>query len=69
LHHAGSQWALVPKDDSKVSDDFKITGITFTKSARELLPIVDVIPNEEYNKALAAWFDDRGITFTNLVRA
>lgn len=62
--YQNAPWKFVPKVASPVLQEFRVTGVGFTKSGMELLSIVDIEPNEKYSAALMHFFDQQGKTMT-----
>lgn len=56
LRHQERDWILVPLDRQK-SQDFKLSGVAFSKVGRELFHIVDQDPTPEYTDALKKFFE------------
>jgi hypothetical protein len=61
-------WVLIPKVDTTANPKLELDGVAFTLVGRELLPIVDIIPNEQYTAALIGFFNQRGITMAPAAR-
>jgi hypothetical protein len=64
--HQKAKWGFIPKVARQVSEDFRVHGVGFSQSGKELLSIVDIQPNEPYSAALQKFFDDQGMTMTNV---
>jgi hypothetical protein len=68
-----ARWALVPKVVDPLPatppSEFQVHGVAFSRSAKELLSIVDFESNEQYTTALKDFFDKRGMTLTPVVDA
>ena len=58
------QWALVPKVAPPALQGLNVHGVAFSRSGKELLSIVDVLPDEAYSAALKNFFDQQGMTMT-----
>jgi len=65
--YQNTQWALVPKVATAGLPEFKVHGVGFSRSGRELLSIVDIEPNDQYTLALKSFFDKEGMTMTPVV--
>ncbi len=61
-----TQWVFTPKATSPTNEAFKVTGVGLSRSGKELLSIVDIEPNEQYNTALKNFFDQQGMTMTKI---
>jgi hypothetical protein len=62
INYQKRQWAFVPKSDSSaIHNAFTVHGVAFSRAGRELLPVVDTEPNEQYTIALKAFFDGQGM--------
>lgn len=66
LLYQNAQWALFPKVPPPAPQAFKVDGVAFTKSGKELLSIVEIEPDEAYTAALMNFFDQQGMTMTKL---
>ncbi|OZI46968.1 DUF2806 domain-containing protein [Bordetella genomosp. 5] len=60
------KWAFVQKVGAPEPTALKVHGVAFSRSGRELLPIVDVVPDEAYTAALRDFFDKQGMTPTKV---
>lgn len=56
------KWVFAPKVGVPKPTELWVHGVAFSRSGRELLPIVDVLPNEDYTAALKDFFDKKGMT-------
>jgi len=62
MTYQNAPWVLIPKIEiTQQTKNVRVEGVAFTLAWRELLPIVDITPNEQYTAALIAYFDRRGI--------
>lgn len=64
--YQNTRWALMPKVASPGLQEFRVDGVAFSRSGKELLSIVDIKPNEIYTAALNNFFDQRGMTMTSV---
>jgi hypothetical protein len=64
LIHQNLPWALVPKVPSAESQVIRVPGVALSGAGRELLPIVDTTPNEQFTKDLRNYFEVQGIVMT-----
>src|ERR1019366_1825905 len=64
--HQTTPWALVPKVPPPARQEFKVTGVAFSRCGKELLSIVDIEPGEGFTTALKTFFDQQGMTMTNV---
>lgn len=66
IYYQNETWLLVPKVPSHLFDrpEFVLEGVSFTKSGKELLSVVDIEPNDQYTEALMKHFDNLGMTMT-----
>lgn len=62
VSYQNAQWAFTPKVAPPTSKEFRVFGVAFSRSGRELLSIVDIEPNEQYTAALTKFFDQQGMT-------
>ncbi|WP_238923210.1 DUF2806 domain-containing protein [Achromobacter ruhlandii] len=54
--------ALIPHAAQQQRQKFALHGVAFSQSGKELLPIVDIEPNESYSKALTEFLHKKGMT-------
>lgn len=67
MTYQNEQWALIPKvDPPPALQPLIVHAVTFSRSAKELLSIVDVTPNEQYTEALNNFFKQKGMTMTRV---
>ena len=52
-------WALLPVAETPSDEDLKMHGVALSHAGKELLPIVDIEPNEEYTNALREFFKQK----------
>jgi len=64
LSYAGGKWGLVPKGGANTTNGLKLHGVALSRSGKEILPIVDIEPNEGYTGALNTYFDSLGFILT-----
>jgi hypothetical protein len=62
--YQNATWAFIPKVSRPMSQAFQVHGVGFSQSGKELLPIVDINPNEPYTAALQTFFDQQGMSMT-----
>ena len=55
---------LVPMEGWHPNNSLNVHGVALSKSGRELLQIVDIIPDDQYTKALGEYFENRKLTMT-----
>lgn len=65
----GKQYGLVPKAERSPGQEFRISGVALTKAGRELFPIVEIEPNQEYANALREFFDKQGFSVASVGNA
>lgn len=68
MSYCGEQWALVPKIAATPAQELRLEGVSFSRSGKELLSVVQIDPNEQYTAALKKYFDDRGYTMVIIGR-
>lgn len=61
LIYQNKNWLLAPKVGVQIPSSLNLFGVVFTKSGKELLSIVDLIPNEDYSKALKIHLENMGL--------
>ena len=66
MKYQNADWALIPKEGITIQQDLKITGVAFSKSGKELLSIVDVIPNNAYDLVLKNHFENLGFSMLKI---
>lgn len=54
--HQNSLWGLVPEEERKPEQDFRIHGVAFSRVGKELLPVVDIVPDQKFAQALQEFF-------------
>ena len=59
FQHQRRYWALQPSPEREKSEEFRISGVAFSRVGRELLRIVDQEPMPEYTEALKKFFADQ----------
>ncbi|MGA7749906.1 MAG: DUF2806 domain-containing protein, partial [Gallionella sp.] len=64
ITYQNTEWALVPKVEPPEFREFRLNGVGFSRSGKELLPIVDIEPKVQYTTALKNFFEQRGMTMT-----
>lgn len=64
--HQNIEWGLVPTTFMPEAQEFRVVGPTLTRSGQELLPIVDIEPNEAYTAALKNFFKQKGMTMKKI---
>lgn len=66
FNYAGDLWALVPKDAASVTTppELRIHGVGLSQAGRELLPVISLVPDEEYTKRLSEYFESLGFVMT-----
>ena len=65
--YQNSEWILVPKGDVPRSE-FRLEGMRFSASGSELLPIVEIQPNDHYTAKLKEHLEQRGMTITKIIQ-
>lgn len=63
--YTGRSYGLVATNETKHSE-LRLSGVAFTKSGKELLGIVDIIPDEKYTTDLAAYFQANKLNFVEI---
>ena len=53
-------WILIPTDQYDSSKEFKLSGVSLTKSGRELSRIIDLQPMDDFEKDLKNYFQKQG---------
>jgi hypothetical protein len=66
LIHQNTQWGLVPKGPPAARQEFRVHGVAFSRSGKELLRVIEIQPNETYTEALKHFLDQQGMTMTRL---
>ena len=64
--YQNAPWVFVPKTARDISQDFRVVGVAFSTAGKELLPIMEITPNEDYTAALQKFFDQEGMTLTRI---
>lgn len=60
--YQNNSWLLTTKEGVQAPSSLNLHGVVFTNSGKELLNIVDVIPNENYNIVLKNYFEGMGLS-------
>lgn len=66
ITYQNQPYVLVPKSDAPVPAPFQAHGVAFSQAGKELLQIVDIVPDQTYTDALSAFFDEQGFMFMQL---
>jgi hypothetical protein len=61
ITYQNKQWIFAPKDAPTVLQNFKVSGVGFSQSGKELLSVVDIDPNKLYTEALKNFLDQQGM--------
>ena len=61
LSYQGKHWILMPISNDKIGKKLRIGGVALTQSGKELFRIVQVEPIDNYSKALAQFFEGKGL--------
>jgi Protein of unknown function (DUF2806) len=64
--YQNTKWGFIQKIVAPLTNPFTIHGVGFSQSGKELLPIVDIQPNEQYTVALKNFFDTQGMVMTSV---
>ncbi len=73
MTYQNAQWALLPKappaelQTPAELPELRVNGVALSRTGKELLSIVDIEPNEAYTAALKNFFDQHGMSMTNIV--
>jgi hypothetical protein len=59
-------YGLIPKTATPQPRALNISGVALSQVGKELLSIVDIVPNETYTSALQTFFDGQGMTLTQI---
>ena len=60
--YRGENWALLPNGEREPNTEFEISGVSLTRTGRELARVVELEPVPNYDAALAAFFSKNGLT-------
>lgn len=66
FEYQNSEWILAPKGDTPRAE-FRLEGMQFSASGSELLPIVEIQPNDAYTAKLKEHLEQRGMTMTKVI--
>lgn len=65
MKYQDSLWALVPRGEAPpLSSEFRVAGVAFSRSGKELLPVVETEANPQYTEYLKEFFDQQGMILT-----
>ena len=56
FRHQGRCWALLPSQEREKKEEFRVSGVALSQAGRELFPIVDQDPMEQYTEDLKKFF-------------
>ena len=59
--YGGQLWGLIPEGERDMSQEFKVSGVALTRAGRELSKVVEPELVPEYDKALRAYFAEKGL--------
>ena len=62
----GKYWVLSPTAERAVNKEFKLSGVSLTRSGRELSQVVDLEPMDDYTEALAKFFASENLRMTEV---
>ncbi|MCY4415324.1 MAG: DUF2806 domain-containing protein [Chloroflexi bacterium] len=62
--YAGQYWILEPVGGRDMRAEFRLSGVAFTRSGRELLRVVQIQHVEEYTRDLQEYFGTQGLKMT-----
>ena len=66
LTYQAEKWVFVPITVPQPGNELRIHGVSFSQAGKELLPVVEITPNEKYTSALNSFFERTGMTMTKL---
>ncbi|HLY88415.1 MAG TPA: DUF2806 domain-containing protein, partial [Acetobacteraceae bacterium] len=66
MTYQGAKWGLFPKVNPQDPKEFKVNGVVFSRSGKELLSIVEVDEDKQYTSALHAFLDTQGMQMVML---
>ncbi len=64
--HQGRYWVLVPLPGWNKDQDIKVLGVAFSRTGRELFPIVDLKPMERYTEDLKKFFAQHNLQMAEI---
>ena len=64
LIYQKARWALVPKLQRQISQEFKVVGVAMARSGKELVSNVDAETDEKDTLELKNFFDRQGMMMT-----
>lgn len=67
LTYQNKSYALIPKSSIPASPTFQVHGVALSQSGKELLRIVDVVPEQRYTDELTAFFDKQGFALIKMM--
>ena len=65
----GRYWVLLPTTERTANQQFKLHGVTLTRSGRELSRVVGLVPGDEYAQALMKFFQTDNLQMTEVAGA
>jgi uncharacterized protein DUF2806 len=66
LTYNNSLWALVPTPNMPMKTQLRVRGVQLSRTGRDLLPIVDIEPNDSYFAALTKFFEGDNLKMTRV---
>ncbi len=64
--YQGKLYILIPQGDRKDNSNFKLHGVALSKSGKELLNIIDILPSQNYTTALKEYFQTQNLKMVNI---
>jgi hypothetical protein len=66
MSYLNEQWAFVQKTPAATPPEFRVIGVALTRCGKELLSVVDKLPDEQYTAALKGFFDQQDMIMTRV---
>ena len=66
FHHQGKYWDILPLPEQVKNQEFKLSGVVFSRTGRELFRIVDQEPAEEYTTDLKNFLERQNLQMTEI---
>jgi hypothetical protein len=66
LTYQNFTWGLFPQTEAAPPSELRVHGVQLSRSGKELLPVVEVLPDPAYTEALQAYFQGCGFAMNSV---
>jgi hypothetical protein len=67
LTYQNKPWVFIPAEPT-LDRPLHVHGVRLTQSGKELLSIVDIVPDDTYTAALIEFFENQGMKMTDNIK-